>query len=440
MNVVWRVLFYIGVLWRFHGCKHFIVGACPIGCMCLSQTQVMCNSGELREIPLKSMPVTVEALSLQKNIFPIIKSDAFLGLKALRKLSLDRNNITTIKPFAFRGLPRLRDLSIQHTPLTTVASFAFAGLQNVSQIQLAHNKILRIEAYAFAGSAGIRLLNLAENPTVLVETNAFSSLTAIDRLILPSGIRNISQDAFYALDTVGYLKLSFMDLSEVSPFTFRGLTNVKLLSLQESDLGVISANAFDGLDYVDTLNILNNKIDAIQELNLTHTNHIKTLRLQGNHLLETPEPGSITLEGLGTLHVVGNYFPCGCHIHTLLDSPLANGTYGSGEDFLSKNYCISPLEVNGLQMSQIDIFAIGRCHEQVTRENLEASGASRQLPSLWLFFGRRSDHRRRPPAATDGSSPWLRWWNRINYAAVALHLHALGGLLAYFKYFRLKIS
>lgn len=162
----------------------------------------MCNSGELREIPLTYMPSTVETLSLQKNIFPVIKSDAFLGLKALRKLSLDRNNITTIKPFAFRGLPRLRDLSIQHTPLATVASFAFAGLQNVSQITLQHNKILRIEAYAFAGSAGIRLLNLADNPTIVVEKNAFSNLGSVERLILPSGIRNISQDAFSALDMV----------------------------------------------------------------------------------------------------------------------------------------------------------------------------------------------------------------------------------------------
>ncbi|XP_039431354.1 chondroadherin-like [Culex pipiens pallens] len=430
MNVVWRILFYIGVLWRFYGCRHFIVeAACPKGCLCLSPAQVMCNSGELREIPLKNMPLTVETLALQKNIFPVIKSDAFLGLKALRKLSLDRNNITTIKPFAFRGLPRLRDLSIQHTPLAVVASFAFAGLQNVSQISLCHNKILRIEAYAFAGSAGIRLLNLADNPTVLVETNAFSSLSSVDRLILPSGIRNISQDAFFALDMVGYLKLSFMDLSEVSAFTFRGLTNVKLLSLQESDLGVISANAFDGLDHVDTLNILNNKIDAIHELNITAVNHVRTLRLQGNHLLETPEPGSITLEGLGVLHVVGNYFPCGCHIHTLLDSPLANGSYASGEDFLSKNYCISPLEVNGLQMAQLDIFAIGRCHEQVTRENLEASGAASLAASLVHFRW------------CQGSSSWWCDHSWINYSATVALLHPYGlVLLAYFKYFRLKIS
>lgn len=90
---------------------------------------MLCNTGGLTEIPIKTLPSTVEHLALTKNHFPVIKSDAFAGLRALRKLSLDGNNITTIKPFAFRGLPRLRELSIQHTPITSVAQFAFAGLQ-----------------------------------------------------------------------------------------------------------------------------------------------------------------------------------------------------------------------------------------------------------------------------------------------------------------------
>uniref|UniRef100_A0A182QQ76 LRRCT domain-containing protein n=1 Tax=Anopheles farauti TaxID=69004 RepID=A0A182QQ76_9DIPT len=358
----------------------------------------MCNTGALREIPLKAIPVTVEQLSLTKNYFPIVKSDAFGGLRALRKLSLDGNNITIIKPFAFRGLPRLRDLSIQHTPLATVASFAFAGLQNVSQIQLSHNKILRIEGYAFAGAVNIRQIHLADNPTVTIETNAFSSLSNVDRLILPSGIRSIEPDAFYGLETVGYLKLSFMDLASLVPHTFRGLTHVKLLSLQESDLGIIRPGAFEGLVHVELLNILNNKIDAIQELNITVANRIRVLRIQGNHLLETPDSGAIVLEGIETLHVNSNYFPCGCHIHTLLDSPLANGTYTPPGDFLSKNYCISPLEVNGLPMSAIDLYSIGRCLEQVTRENLEASNAATS-PTVWR----------------GKSWQWWQRWSSTNY-------------------------
>lgn len=307
-------------------------------------SQVLCNTGGLREIPTKRLPASVENLSLTKNNFPIIKSDAFAGLRNLRKLSLDGNNITTIKPFAFRGLPKIREISIQHTPLATVAQFAFAGLQNITTILLSHNKILRVETNAFAGTSNVKLILLSNNPMLKIETSAFSGLTHVEHLILPSGIRLIEPDAFYSMDSVGLLKLAFMDLTELSPFTFRGLTNVAVLSLQESDLGIICANSFDGLSHVGTLKFLNNKIDSIEELNLTSSHHIKHLIFHGNHLLETPDPGCIILEGIRNMSVINNHFPCGCHVHTLLDSPLSNGSYQRG-DFLSRNYCISPLDV-----------------------------------------------------------------------------------------------
>ncbi|CAO1422378.1 unnamed protein product [Diamesa hyperborea] len=376
MNVILWLIICLEITLNASPIIQVITLACPSECICLSQTQVLCNTGGLNEIPVKQFPQTVEHLSLTKNNFPIIKSDAFGGLRALKKLTLDGNNITTIKPFAFRGLPRLKELSIQYTPLTTVAPFAFAGLQNISTIILGHNKILRVEGYAFAGTANVKMILLVNNPMIKLEQFAFSSLTNVERLILPSGIRQIEPDAFSGLDTVGLLKLSFMDLDSLQPFTFRNLRNVRVLSLQESDLGVIQSNAFDGLAYVESLNILNNKIDAIQELNLTESNYVKYLKIYGNHLLETPEAGAIVLDGIETIVVQNNHFPCGCHIHTLLESPLVNTTSYEQNEFLSKNYCISPLELNGLQMSNIDLYSIGKCHEQVTRENLEASTAN----------------------------------------------------------------
>lgn len=331
--------------------------------------QVLCNTGGLTEIPVKSLPNTVEHLSLTKNHFPTIKSDAFAGLRNLRKLSLDGNNISVIKPFAFRGLPRLRELSIQHTPLTSVAQFAFAGLQNITAILLGHNKIQKIEGYAFAGTSNVRLLLLSNNPLQKVETNAFSGLTNAEHLILPSGIKTIEPEAFSGLDSVGLIKLPFMDLTSLKTHTFRGLTHVHVLAIQESDLGVIRYGAFDGISHIGSLNLFNNKIDAIQELHLRN-NKIKTLRLHGNHLLETPKPGAIVIQGIETLSVISNHFPCDCHIHTLLECPLANSSTG---DFRDKNYCISPLEVNGKAISTLDLESIGRCQEEVTRGNWEAA-------------------------------------------------------------------
>lgn len=290
----------------------------------------------------------------------------------MKKLSLDGNNITIIKQFAFRGLTKLNELSIQHTPLSTIAPFAFSGLQNISKILLSHNKIKRVEGYAFAGTFNVRVILLTNNPILKLETFAFTGLSNVEHLILPSGVRTIEPDAFFGMDTVGLIKLAYMDLSSLAPFTFRGLTNVQLLSLQESDLGIICSNAFDGLSHVDTLNIMNNKIDGIQEFNISYSHYIRQIKFTGNHLLETPIPGSVIIDGVEILSIVYNHFPCGCHIHTLLESPFASGA-NTIEYFLSKNYCISPLDVNGRLMSEIDIYSIGRCSEQVTRGNLESS-------------------------------------------------------------------
>jgi Leucine-rich repeat (LRR) protein len=333
--------------------------------------QVLCNTGGLTEIPIKSLPPTVEHLSLTKNHFPIIKSDAFAGLRGLKKLSLDGNNISVIKPFAFRGLPRLRELSIQHTPLTTIAQFSFAGLQNISTILLGHNRIQQIEGYAFAGTSNVRLLLLNNNPLHRVDSSAFSGLSNVERLIFPSGIRSVEPDAFNGLETVGLLKLAFMDLSSLKPYTFRGLSHVHILSIQDSDLGVIRAGAFEGMTQIGILSVKNNKIDAIRELSLQPVNRIKILQFHGNHLLETPLPGAVIIQGIEVFSVMDNHFPCDCHIHTLLESPLANDT--TGVDFRHKNYCISPLEVNGKPMSSLDLDSIGRCQDHVTRGNLEAS-------------------------------------------------------------------
>lgn len=330
---------------------------------------MLCNSGGLSEIPVKLLPSTVEHLSLTRNNFPVIRSDAFAGLRALKKLSLDGNNISIIKPFAFRGLPRLKEISIQQTPLATVAQFSFAGLQNITAIYLSHNKIKKVEGYAFAGTTNLKLLVLANNPIIKLESHAFSGLTNVDKLTFPSGVRTLEQDAFNGLDTVGFLKLAFMDLPSLKSGTFRGLTNVGMFSIQESDLGIVRAGAFEGMTRIGLLNFLNNKIDGIQELHLLPEQLVSSLKFQGNHMLDIPKSGTISF-AVDKLTVISNHFPCDCHIHTLLEGPLANS---SVYEFISKNYCISPLEVNGRPMIELDIDSIGRCEEEVTRGNLEAS-------------------------------------------------------------------
>lgn len=126
--------------------------------------QILCNSGHLTFVPLGDLPKTVEHLSLTNNNLSYLATDAFAGLRHLRKLTLDGNGIRAIERFAFRGLPRLRELSVQHTPLGSLKKFSFSGLQNVTAILLGYNQISVIDEFAFAGTANIRLILLNNNP------------------------------------------------------------------------------------------------------------------------------------------------------------------------------------------------------------------------------------------------------------------------------------
>ncbi|XP_053600480.1 chondroadherin [Plodia interpunctella] len=314
---------------------------CPTHCICLSQSQVVCNSATLRGVPSALSP-SVTQLSLSRADLRVLRSDAFAHLRQLRRLALDACNLTRIRPFAFRGLPRLRELYIQHTPLATVDAFAFAALQNISSIVLTHNRIAQIEGYAFAGTNFIKLISLKNNPIKRILAHAFSGLKDVVQVELPSGIRSIEPMAFADLEGIGTLELAYMDLPAVVSDTFRGLTRVGRLGLRESDLGVIRVGAFDGLQHVDVLEMCNNKIDAVEELTLVQNNSVQTFRLTGNHMLLTPE--SVMLE-VENIVIKGNHLPCDCG-----RDPLAN-PLALTQEFAEENFCISPLKVRGRSLA-----------------------------------------------------------------------------------------
>ncbi|CAG9091377.1 unnamed protein product [Plutella xylostella] len=314
---------------------------CPIECICLSQSQVVCNSARLRGVPA-ALGAGVAQLSLARADLRVLRSDAFAHLRALRRLTLDACNLTRIRPFAFRGLPRLKELYIQHTPLATVDAFAFAALQNITSIVLSHNRIAQIEGYAFAGTNFLRLISLRNNPLRRVLAHAFSGLGDVAQIELPSGIRAVEPLAFAGLEGVGSLELAYMDLPALLPDTFRGLLRVRRLALRDSDLGVLRAGCFDGLQHVELLELCNNKIDRVEELALVQNNSVRAFRLTGNHMLASPE--AVTLE-VEEAEISGNHLPCECG-RDPLDNPLA-----LSQQFALDNYCISPLKVRGRSLA-----------------------------------------------------------------------------------------
>ncbi len=79
-----------------------------------------------------------------------------------------------------------------------------------------------------------------------VNESAFSGLKHVEFLFLPAGVQTLASDSFNGLESVGLLKLAYLDLNELAPFTFRGLKAVRKLTIENSDLATIRAGAFRG--------------------------------------------------------------------------------------------------------------------------------------------------------------------------------------------------
>lgn len=337
--------------------------------------QVTCNKGNLTEIPIRELAPFVVKLSLSRSNISRIPRGTFAKLKDLEELNLDDNNISRIERFAFEGLGKLHRLSIRRTSLRRLEKFSFSGLQNMTCILLDNNRIETIEGSAFAGSSNIQIIFLHNNPIHVIQSHAFANLRHVEYLILPVGVKSIQPDAFNGLDSVGLIKLPLMDLESMESFTFRGLSQVLRLEIRESDLGVVQPRVFEGMVNVTSLVFVKNKIDYLKELRIKAENKIKILKLEGNHILQIPIPGSVDIQVLENYTVIDNHFPCDCRLHSLMVSPLTNGT---SSNFSAENFCISPLNVNGKSISDVKLEDVEPCSNEYSLDSWNIGAAIRQ--------------------------------------------------------------
>jgi Leucine-rich repeat (LRR) protein len=89
------------------------VDLCPPGCGCTesgpNQMVVDCHDRQLREIPQRLPPNTVE-LRLDQNRINHLENGSFWNLPRLARLDLSKNSISQIHPHAFTGLGQLNSL------------------------------------------------------------------------------------------------------------------------------------------------------------------------------------------------------------------------------------------------------------------------------------------------------------------------------------------
>ncbi|XP_076818900.1 leucine-rich repeat transmembrane protein FLRT1-like [Clavelina lepadiformis] len=204
----------------------------------------------------KSLPKSLEYLSLQQNQIRYIARDALEGLSSLTELNLDYNNISDegLSPTAFQGARSLKDLvltgnTLQSVPMNLpkslkwlrmdrnhvsfVSVHATARLSGLSKLDMSHNKLIRISPKALHELKNLTYLNLASN--YFEKIPVFPQRSQLTELILSRNkIRYIDRDELRNLFHLSQLDLSSNGLESVEDGGFNDFQNLRSLELHDN--------------------------------------------------------------------------------------------------------------------------------------------------------------------------------------------------------------
>lgn len=98
-----------------------------------------CLGRQLKSVPWKSFPPSLEDIDLSYNKLQAIRAEDFASFPRLRSLNLDYNNISHIASDAFKNNPGLEILKIFNNSLVEIPAAALSPLLNLRRLYMSNN-------------------------------------------------------------------------------------------------------------------------------------------------------------------------------------------------------------------------------------------------------------------------------------------------------------
>ncbi|XP_060524524.1 chaoptin [Cylas formicarius] len=232
---------------------------------------------------------TLEYLDLDHNNLKQVPLAVTL-LTSLKYLYLSFNSLSEISGDALENFSHsLKAISLSGNNLPQIPSETLRNCSKISYFNIGFNKIYDIEDGDFSEwGSGIQTLILNNNRITNLNGKIFADLPELRELSLSfNPLRFIETDAFYGLDGLETLELSFsMDRDDLPHEIFQSLTRLQFLSLDHNNFHEINPESFDPLRELAYLNLESNKIHLIPPKLFkpdTHSN-LKDVRFCNNEL------------------------------------------------------------------------------------------------------------------------------------------------------------
>ncbi|CDW51788.1 LRR 7 and LRR 6 and LRR 8 domain containing protein [Trichuris trichiura] len=289
---------------------------------------------------------------------------AFTDLPALQVLQLSGCSLKTLPMDALSSNRQLRELDLSDNHLTfghiTVLLSKLPLLQNM---ELARNELLHkdIVADVFApakrlirlgladNSLGSHIANNKNNNFYLAELLNNSHLTHLD--LCNNGFTHFDSSMLASsASTIEQLKLCANGIETIEPTLTRNMSKLKLLNLAKNRLKELPRRLPAEFGQLETLNLSANALSSLDRRHLESLGSLRVLDLSKCKFSRLPPHFTRLMPHLDQVYLQENPWNCRCDIGTLRELLLTNKPRPSA----SQVQCISPKDVQGLSVLQID--------------------------------------------------------------------------------------
>ncbi|XP_051173629.1 insulin-like growth factor-binding protein complex acid labile subunit isoform X2 [Leptopilina boulardi] len=233
----------------------------------------------------------LKKLSLAENQLLTLTSVDLAGLLTLEHLDLSGNNLTFLSELTFPPFPNLQVANFERNPLDSIFPSTFEIMNTTLQLYIGgEGSKLKLQKNSFLGLRELEVLHLFNVEMENLERFFLQGMPALKQLKLRGNISRIEFDAFIDLIQLIDLDLRHCHLRQISMDAFYGLENVKRIDLSYNDLDYIPPGLFAIQQQKSLKEIIlsKNRIttlphDFFKSLrNINRQPQIQNLRLDGN--------------------------------------------------------------------------------------------------------------------------------------------------------------
>ncbi|CAD6187477.1 unnamed protein product [Caenorhabditis auriculariae] len=304
---------------------------------------------------------TIERLDLSANNLTAIHPTGLLGLEKLSQLSLDKNLFQNIPSEALANVPSLEDLSLGVNQIISVPQNSLP-LPNLKSLSLEVNQIRHIPSDSFQSLPSLTYLYLGNNLLTSIDPSIFYHTNNLKVLSMGNNkdITTIQSNSFQFVPNLIRLELSDCSLTTIETGALRKANNLQVVILSRNQITHISHDTFSNLPQAAYIDLSNNAITRIEDFAFSQLPMLTTLDLGSNRLETLPEnmiydsllpkPPSVTRK----LLLQNNPWRCDKDLMWLRKWLRDNGDVVISTMSGLTARCWTPAHLNGLDLRQTD--------------------------------------------------------------------------------------